>query len=207
MYRWHSQPRHSRECIRKGGLAIRASSLENYSTRCLISHRPGFLTEEPLFYRCPECGSLMVASSLRQEPGSPAREPSILCCGKTLSPLPVTTEPELADAHPMGFVIFGGYERNSVRIQVEGGFHPMEKDHRIEWIYLRTFQGGQLKLLPPGSRSFANFSFADHDAFVYCDRDICKMGREHCQFLCKRGMVAYAFCSRHGLFRMELDGR
>ncbi len=183
---------------------MRASSLENYSTRCLISHRPGFLTDEPLLYRCAECGEVIVANSLG---GRPAKLPEIFCCGKAHAPLTVCADPNTLAEHPMKFVVFGGYERNSVRIEVEGGFHPMEEGHRIEWIYMRTFQGGQLKILPPNSRSFANFSFADYDAFVYCDRDICKMGREHCQFLCKRGMSAYAYCSKHGLFRLILDGK
>lgn len=164
------------------------------------------MTGEPLFYRCAECGEVIVASSRGRNHGAPATYPQISCCGRRLIPLEVCTDPQLCAGHPMNFVIFGGYERNSVRIEVEGGFHPMDKDHRIEWVYMRTFQGGQLKILPPSSRSFVNFSFADYDAFVYCDRDICKMGREHCQFLCKRGMVAYAYCSQHGLFRMVLDG-
>ena len=186
---------------------MRASSLENYSTRCLISHRPDFMTDEPLFYRCPECGGIIIANSVRHNHENPDKYPDVFCCGKPLLPLEVCTDQEILDSHSMKFVIFGGYERNSVRIEVDGGFHPMNQDHRIEWIYMRTFQGGQLKILAPGSRSFANFSFADNDAFVYCDRDICRMGREHCQFLCKRGMVVYAFCNRHGLFRMILEGK
>lgn len=186
---------------------MKASSLENYSTRCLISHRPEFMTDEPLIYHCSECGKIMIANSIRLNHYHPERVPEIFCCGQPLLPLKVCTDQKIIDSHPIRFVIFGGYERNSVRIEIEGGFHPMEKDHRIEWIYMRTFQGGQLKILPPGSRSFANFSFADNDAFVYCDRDICRMGREHCQFLCKRGMVVYAYCSKHGLFRMVLEGK
>jgi superoxide reductase len=164
------------------------------------------MTDEPLIYRCPECGEIIIANSVRHNHKYPDKCPEVFCCGKTHSPLDVCSEQIILDSHQMKFVIFGGYERNSVRIEVEGGFHPMDEDHRIEWIYMRTFQGGQLKILPPGSRSFANFSFADNDAFVYCDRDICKLGREHCQFSCKRGMIAYAFCSRHSLFQMALEG-
>ena len=106
----------------------------------------------------------------------------------------------------MGFVVFGGFENSSVRITVDRGNHPMQPEHRIEWIYLRTYQGGQLKYLPEKSRSAAHFSFADEDAYVYCDREICRMGREHCQFECKRGMTAYAFCSVHGLIKLVLTG-
>ena len=186
---------------------MRTTSSEHYSTRCLISHRPDFMTGDPLFYRCPQCGEIIIANSSQHGRGVADKAPFVSCCGVQCVPLEVCTDPELCGSHPMRFVVFGGYERNSVRIEVESGFHPMEAGHRIEWIYMRTFQGGQLKMLPSGARSFASFSLADYDAFVYCDRDICRMGREHCQFLCKRGMVAYAFCNRHGLFKLVLDGQ
>ena len=184
---------------------MRAFPLESYSTRCTISHRPAFMTGEPLFYRCLVCGEILVANQTVLEDGYSHRPPQVVCCGTPCLPLALCEDRALLDSHRMSFVIFGGYDRNTVRIEVDHGFHPMEADHRIDWIYLRTFQGGQLKRLPPRSRSFVNFSLADHDAFVYCDREICKMGREHCQFLCKRGLCAYAFCSRHGLFRLVLD--
>lgn len=179
---------------------MRAASSENYSTRCTISHRPPFMTGEPLFYRCPQCGGLVIANSTGPESGKPS---GLVCCGGPCTPLVPCTDRELLDEHAMKFTVFGGYDRNAVRIEVDGSFHPMDREHRIEWIYLRTFQGGQLKLLPERGRSFATFALAEYDAFVYCDREVCKMGREHCQFLCKRGMSAYAYCSRHGLFRME----
>lgn len=185
---------------------MRPASLANYSTRCLISHRPEFMTKEPLFYQCPSCGELIISNSTTKAPEGDGHRPHISCCGNTLAPLELCTDEAVIKEHPLSFVIFGGYERNSVRIEVEGGFHPMEDDHNIRWFYIRTFQGGQLKLLSKSSRSYVNFSFADNDAFVYCDREICRMGREHCQFLCKRGMVVYAYCTKHGLFRMELDG-
>ena len=161
------------------------------------------MTGQPLFYRCPECGRIAVVNTPESEESGD--DFKFLCCGMPCPPLTVCADNELLLSHRMKYVIFGGYDRNAVRIEVDGGFHPMEKDHRIEWVYLRSFQGGQLKLLPPRSRSFVNFSMADYDAFVYCDRDVCRMGREHCQFLCKRGMSAYAYCNRHGLFRLDFE--
>ena len=49
-------------------------------------------------------------------------------------------------------------------------------------------------------------ALADEDAYVYCDREVCRMGHEYCQFECKRGMVLYAHCTVHGLFRLPLHG-
>ena len=181
---------------------MRYPSAEHYSTRCPISHRPAFRTEEPLFCRCPVCGTVFVASTPQKEQSRPA----VSCCGNAMEPLEICRDESLAGEHEMRFVVFGGFEKSAVRIAVDGGNHPMDPEHRIEWMYLRTFQGGQLKYLPERSRSMMQFAFADEDAYVYCDRDVCRMGREHCQFECKRGMVAYAYCSRHGLFRLPLTG-
>ena len=179
-----------------------------YSKRCLISHRPPFRTAEPLFYRCPECGALTIRNtplpSLSPSSSRPAGNETIRCCGRTLSPL---TPSGLSDEeHQISFTVFGGFEENALRILIGDGSHPMQEEHHIEWIYCRTFQGGQLKYLPRRGRAAAVFAFGDEDAYVYCGRSICKMGKEHCQFCCKRGNVVYAYCNVHGLFRLELDG-
>lgn len=177
---------------------MRDSSEQHYSTRCLISHRPPFRTVEPVFFRCA-CGAVTVVNQTNQ-----AELPVIHCCGAALEPLPLCQDSELLAQHRITFTVFGGFEHNAIRFAVDSGSHPMGKDHRIEWMYLRTYQGGQLKYLPLNRRAVANFSLADEDAFVYCDREICRMGREHCQFQCKRGMVVYAYCNLHGLMRLKL---
>lgn len=182
---------------------MNAPEREFYSTRCLISHRPPFRTQEPLFYRCPTCGSVMVADRM---PGEQA-VPSLSCCGQALHPLEVCQEEEILCTHRLDYVVFGGFERSGARIRIDGGSHPMWEEHRIEWVYLRTFQGGQMKYLPAKTRSQVNFCFGDEDAYVYCDRPVCRMGREHCQFECKRGMTVYAYCNVHGLIRMVLQGK
>lgn len=181
---------------------MRIPSEEHYSTRCRISHRPPFQTETPIFFRCGSCGALTVVST-RPRTGA---LPKFSCCGQALEPLEVCRDEAVLQDHRLAFTVFGGFEHSAVRITVDGGGHPMADGHRIEWMYLRTFQGGQLKFLPAGTRSIAHFSLADDDAYVYCDRDICRMGREHCQFACKRGMEVYAYCSVHGLMRLILTG-
>lgn len=204
---------------------MRIPKSENYSTHCSISHRPPFRTCEPLFYRCPHCGAVTVihypspadvtshASGEHRKPFEknidehyPERThyPVLSCCDTALAPLQLSTDPGLLEDHKIEFTIFGGFEHNSMNVTVGSGIHPMQKDHRIEWLYVRGFQGGQLKMLPPAGSAKANFSFADEDAYAYCDRPICKMGREHCLFQCKREVVLYAYCSRHGLFRLAL---
>lgn len=182
---------------------MRIPAGEHYSTRCRISHRPPFQTEAPVFFRCSSCGRLAVINS--RGPGAAA--PVFQCCGQPLQPLEVCQDDKISREHRLTFTVFGGFEHSAVRAEVDGGAHPMEDTHRIEWMYLRTFQGGQLKFLPAKTRPAAHFSLADDDAYVYCDRELCRMGREHCQFACKRGMELYAYCSVHGLMRLILAGK
>jgi superoxide reductase len=182
---------------------MKPSEQEHYSTRCTISHRPPFRTVPPIFFRCSVCGAVTVVNV---PPDTGRKLPELRCCGVRQQPLEVCQDLQLLGEHKLDYVVFGGFERNAIRVRVDGGTHPMDDAHKIEWMYLRTYQGGQLKYLPTNGRSIASFSFADEDAYVYCDREICRMGREHCQFECKRGNLIYAYCSVHGLMRLALVG-
>lgn len=182
-----------------------------FNKRCYISHRPPFRTEEPVFFRCPHCGALTIHHGVSDQiPGngrtSNPKVPRIICCDAEVHPLPILEGDQIPEGHEMEFTVFGGFENNSVHVTIDGGNHPMRGEHRIEWIYYRTFQGGQLKYLPEKGRSVCVFSFADEDSFVYCDRDVCRMGHEHCQFCCKRGNEIYAYCSVHGLIKLYMNG-
>ena len=199
-----------------------------YSTGCMISHSPGYRTQEPEFYRCGICGAVQVrirSAGIRQPPekkeqsmegtGQPAEgtrqsmeepqkhgpETTGTCCGKRLEQLVPCTDQPVCEEHKIGYCIFGGFEHNTIRVEVDEGHHPMSEEHRIEWIYLRTFQGGQMKYLGVKGESATLFAMANEDAYAFCGREVCHMGWEHCLFQCKRGHVAYAYCSKHGLFR------
>ena len=172
-----------------------------YPTACTVSRRPPYRTEEPRFYRCSTCGMVQVRYQAAGAQSAGEEEPG-RCCGKALTrEIPRRDERCLAE-HEMRFSIFGGSEHNAVRVEVAAGLHPMTEEHHIEWIFLHTFQGGQMKYIPRYGRSVATFCMADEDAFVFCDREVCRMGWEHCLFQCKRGHRAYAYCSQHGLFQL-----
>lgn len=173
-----------------------------YSTECMMSRLPPYRTQEPEFFRCPACG--MVQVRLRPAGSLASSDEAGSCCGQVLERLNLCKDTELLAEHPMDFCVFGGPAHNSIRIEVAEGVHPMGDDHHIEWIFLRTFQGGQMKYIPQKKASAAIFSMAEEDAFMFCGRDVCRMGWEHCAFQCKRGHAAYAYCSRHGLFQLTL---
>jgi len=169
-----------------------------FGTACLISHRPCYRSAEPRFYRCERCGFLAVTFQAENPLHS-----RLCCCGGQINELVAAPETG-ALRHEIEYVIFGGYEHNAIRITVDNNLHPMTKEHQIQWIYLYTFEGGQLKFLSPGQMPVATFAMADQDAYVYCGRDICRMGREPCQFQCKRGHIIYVFCSLHGLQELRI---
>ena len=172
-----------------------------YPTECMSSRRPPYRTEAPIFYRCSICGGVHVCFrpvGIQPE----GLDEAGCCCGHPLTRLiPQELEPD--SEHTMKFCIFGGFSHNAVRVEVGDGRHPMTEGHHIEWIFLHSFQGGQMKYLPLRGESAALFAMANEDAFVFCDRDVCRMGWEHCLFQCKRGHTAYAYCSRDGLYHLK----
>ena len=172
-----------------------------YPTGCMTSRRPPYRTEEPEFYRCPVCGAVSVCCRPAGAPQGEAAEPG-RCCGRPMERLLPQDGSTEGDEHRLEYCIFGGFSHNTIRIEVDRGCHPMTQDHHIEWIYLRTYQGGQMKYLPRPGEAAVLFSMASEDAYSFCDREVCRMGWEHCLFQCKRGHIAYAYCSQHGLYRL-----
>lgn len=164
------------------------------STRIKNSTKPTFSAAAPLFYRCARCRRLMV------QPFAGDGALSLACCGEAMSELtPRSPTDAEAGQHLPAMVVSGGFDSNALSVTVGLPPHPMENDHHLEWIYLYTFQGGQIKFIAPGDRAAAIFSLAEKDAYVYCDRTICKGSQ--CKFNCKRGFIAYAYCNRHGLWK------
>ncbi len=104
---------------------------------------------------------------------------------------------EFLDELLIDYKIIGGYNENVVEVF----WQIKNKNVSIEWIYLRTFSGGQLKyLINPKKTSFV-FALADEDAYVYCDEDPCL----ECVFRCKRGFEIYAHIKERGLIRIPLE--
>lgn len=166
------------------------------------STAPPYRTSEPEFYRCAVCGTVNVRyRPLNDQMLVPAEVGN--CCGQPLTELSACMDVRSCSGeHEMKYCVFGGFAHNTVRVEVAEGLHPMNEEHYIEWIFLRTFQGGQMKYLPFKGESATLFSMANEDAYVFCDREVCRMGWEHCLFQCKRGYVAFAYCNQHGLLRL-----
>lgn len=174
----------------------RALTALKTSTRIKNSTKPSFIQPEPTFYRCPQCGQVLVTVNTHND------STQIHCCGRALSALLAHTASDaLAEQHLPLMTISGGFESNTLTVNVGASPHPMEENHRLDWIYLYTFEGGQFKFLRPADLPEARFALAGSDAYVYCDRPVCKGSK--CKFNCKRGFTAWCWCNQHGLWKVS----
>ncbi|MCI8661009.1 MAG: hypothetical protein HFG54_12340 [Lachnospiraceae bacterium] len=170
---------------------------KSYSTACLVSRRPFVRQEYPRFYRCERCGNLSITYGEGKE--------RLSCkCGEVQKKLEALNLDDMDCPYILSYVVFGGMEHNAIRIQVENGTLPLTEKNRIGWIALFTYEGLQMKFLKGTFSSSAIFALAGEDAYSFCNRQICRMGREHCPFQCKRGWRIYAWCAGCGLMQKTL---
>ncbi|MCZ9147238.1 desulfoferrodoxin family protein [Escherichia albertii] len=175
----------------------RVPSFFKVSTRIKNSTKPAFIQREPVFYHCSHCGQFFI------QPGNNNNEMQHRCCSETMEILHAKntdTDTPLAKEHRPQMTISGGFESNTLSVCTGMPPHSMTEEHHLAWIYIYTFQGGQFKFLQPGDIPEATFALAEKDAYVYCDRRLCKGSK--CKFNCKRGFTAYCWCNQHGLWKL-----
>ncbi len=113
------------------------------------------------FYICKHCGNIV---GLINNAGVP-----LVCCGEKMTELvPNTSEGAFEKHLPVVEVVDG-----KVTVKIGSVPHPMVSEHFIEWVYIQTKQGGQRKILTPGSAPKVSFILTDDDelisAFAYCN--------------------------------------
>jgi len=116
---------------------------------------------EMVFYRCETCGQIV---AIVKKTGAP-----IMCCGKPMKEIvPGTTDAAVEKHVPVVSVADG-----VVTVTVGSVAHPMQPEHFIEWIALKTKFGNQRKVLSPGDEPKACFSICEGDeveaAYAYCN--------------------------------------
>lgn len=124
---------------------------------------------EQKFYVCKHCGN-MVASI--KDSGV-----KIICCGEPMTLL----EPGTVEASVEKHVPAVTYENGVVNVEVGSVLHPMEAEHYIEWVFLKTENGGHRKILKPGDEPKASFCLGE-------DKPI----------------AVYAYCNLHGLWMAKI---
>ena len=121
------------------------------------------------FYLCNHCKNLV--AMVNDSGVNP------VCCGEKMTLLvPGTVDASLEKHVPVVAV-----EDNVVTVDVGAVTHPMAEEHYIEWIYLETCCGGQIKYLKAGDSPKASFVLNG-----------------------QKPVAVYAYCNLHGLWKTEL---
>lgn len=121
------------------------------------------------FYICRHCGNLIYTV---HNAGVP-----MLCCGEKMQKLVPNTVEASGEKHLPVAV----QEGDTLRVTVGAVEHPMQEVHFIQWIFVETEHGGQIRYLNPGEAPQADFA----------------LGGE-------KPVAVYAYCNLHGLWAVEL---
>lgn len=121
------------------------------------------------FYRCRRCGNLV---SVLHASGVP-----MVCCGEPMTELVPNTVEASAEKH----LPVVRQEGDRLEVNVGSADHPMVDAHFIEWVFVETAQGGQLRQLAPGAAPHASFALNGEKA-----------------------LAVYAYCNLHGLWKTAL---
>ena len=97
------------------------------------------------FYRCPICGNIVMKILDSNVP--------VVCCGQPMQPMVANTVDASAEKH----VPVVAQIDNSVTVSVGLVPHPMVEEHYIQWIFLESTKGGQLRYLASDDGCIAKF--------------------------------------------------
>ena len=121
------------------------------------------------FYICRTCGNLIATVN---NSGVPP-----FCCGKKMEELVPNTVEASAEKHLPAVTLEG----TTLTVNVGSIDHPMAEEHFIEWVYVETASGEQLRTLKPGEAPRVTFELSQEKA-----------------------LAVYAYCNLHGLWKVEL---
>ena len=125
---------------------------------------------ENKFYICEHCGNII---GMIHDAGVP-----MMCCGQKMTKL----EPGTVEASHEKHIPVVTVDGDTVTVRIGAVDHPMQAEHSILWVYLRTEKGGQRKCLKVGEAPEVSFVLKDDKA-----------------------VAAYAYCNLHGLWMAEVE--
>ncbi len=121
------------------------------------------------FYICKTCGNIIHTINASGIP--------MMCCGSKMEELIPNTVEASGEKHIPAVTVQDG----TVNVNVGSVDHPMVDEHFIEWVYVETEKGGQLKYMKPGQNPNVSFALGDDKA-----------------------VKVYAYCNLHGLWMTEI---
>lgn len=126
---------------------------------------------EQKFYKCSHCNKII---AIVKETGA-----QVTCCNEVMKEIKPKTNDTAFEKHLPVYTI----ENNIVTVTVGTTLHPMENNHYIEWISLKTKFGNQRKALKPNTEPKVTFALVDGDEVE----------------------AVYAYCNLHGLWLNNKD--
>lgn len=93
---------------------------------------------------------------------------SMICCGNAMDELQPNTVAAATEKHIPAVSVNG----RLLHAKVGSVPHPMTEEHHIEFIYLHTENGGQMRCLKVGSEAQAMFAILEDkplEVFSYCN--------------------------------------
>lgn len=128
--------------------------------------------KELTFYRCNLCGNLICM--VNDSGVTPT------CCGEEMELITANTVDAAIEKHTPVIQQNG----NKILVSIGSTYHPMTKDHFIEWVILQTDHGTYNQCLMPE-----------------CIPEVCfRICPDECP------VRAYAWCNLHGLWVRNMDG-
>ena len=121
------------------------------------------------FFKCRYCGN--VIEKHHEGVGE------IDCCGLEMDELIPNTVDASGEKHIPVVEVADGI----VKVHVGAIDHPMAAEHWIEWVYLETDKGSQIKRLNPEDAPAVEFALGNEVP-----------------------LVVYAYCNLHGLWKTEV---
>jgi len=126
------------------------------------------MKKEQKFYVCKHCGNII--GMIKHAGVTP------VCCGEKMEEIVANTVDAAKEKHVPVVTV----NENKVTVKVGEVEHPMTPEHSIEWIYIKTAEGGQRKSL--SDKPEAEFMITNND----------------------KVLEVYAYCNLHGLWKVEL---
>jgi superoxide reductase len=127
------------------------------------------MKKEPKFYVCKHCGNVV---TFINESGAP-----LTCCGEHMTQIVPNTVDAAVEKHIPVVTVEDGV----VTVEVGSVEHPMTPEHFIQWIYIETDKGFQMKYLTPEDKPKAVFSLKNEEV-----------------------IAVYEFCNLHGLWKKAI---
>lgn len=122
------------------------------------------------FFVCKHCGNKV---GMIYNAGVP-----IMCCGEKMTELVANTSDGAVEKHVPEVKI----DSNRVYVSIGSVPHPMIEAHYIDWVYVKTNQGGHRKDLTVPNEAKVEIAL--------CEGEVV--------------MEVYAYCNLHGLWKKEI---